>query len=336
MAMMWTRIAELSSAGPSQESNQSMQLRAYPARANEAAPVDGVRTRMRGVVIFLGLLVLLAGGALAAAQYLPVDLSPYLSSMPGAENFVRSQTALIAGGAAGALGFVLLMVSAASGGSKKAPRAQLQPASAAPAQASQRANTGPPSQPRTAPQPVQQPKPVVAPQAAAPSPAPAPSRPASAAKPQASAYPPAPVSGVAATETATAATWTQDPRLHNRKRVSDLVSINDALKAYHSRHGSFPKAEGLSGYVQRGAAWIPGLAPDFIKVLPRDPAQSDDPSAPQYLYASNGADYKLLAHGVALAGGTNVEVLGVRIDPSRNPTAERASFGFWTEGFASV
>jgi hypothetical protein len=29
-------------------------------------------------------------------------------------------------------------------------------------------------------------------------------------------------------------------------------------------------------------------------------------------------------------------VLGVRIDASRNPTWEKASFGFWTEGYASV
>jgi hypothetical protein len=133
-----------------------------------------------------------------------------------------------------------------------------------------------------------------------------------------------------------APTWTQDPRLHNRKRVSDLVSINDALKAYHAKHGAYPKAESLGGYTERGTAWIPGLSPDFIKVLPRDPAQSDDPKAPQYLYASNGKDYKLLAHGVALAGGTNVEVLGVKIDNSRNPTVEKASFGFWTEAFAGV
>jgi len=31
-----------------------------------------------------------------------------------------------------------------------------------------------------------------------------------------------------------------------------------------------------------------------------------------------------------------VEVLGVRIDPTRQPTAENAAFGFWSAGFASA
>jgi hypothetical protein len=273
---------------------------------------------MRGVVIFLGLLLLLAGGAAAAAQYLPLDLSPYLSSMPGAEDFLASQTALYAGGGAAALGLVLVIAGMATGGSRKTPRAKASPAkpAAAPRPEPVQAAPAPPRRPAPPPQPA----------AAAARPA--------AAKPQASAHPPA--SAHAATTTTAAPTWTQDPRLHNRKRVSDLVSINDALKAYHAKHGAYPKADGLRGHAERGASWIPGLSPDFIKVLPRDPAQSDDPAAPQYLYTSNGTDYKLLAHGVALAGGTNVEVLGVKIDESRKPTAEKASFGFWTPPFASV
>ena len=42
---------------------------------------------------------------------------------------------------------------------------------------------------------------------------------------------------------------------------------------------------------------------------------SVEKTGPQYVYVSDGADYKLLAQGVSLVGGTNVEVLGVRIDP---------------------
>ena len=127
-----------------------------------------------------------------------------------------------------------------------------------------------------------------------------------------------------------------DPRLTNRKRVSDLVAINDAIKSYHARHGRYPQADKLAGFLERGKAWIPGLAPEFIPDLPRDPAGANDRAGPQYLYASNGSDYKLLATGVSLVGGTNVEVLGVRFDPARQNTAESASFGFWTQGFASL
>lgn len=127
-----------------------------------------------------------------------------------------------------------------------------------------------------------------------------------------------------------------DPRLHNRKRVGDLVTLNDALKSYHKKRGSYPVAAGLSGLPDRGAAWIPGLAPEFVPELPRDPALSMDKDGPQYVYVSDGTDYKLLARNVSLVGGTNVEVLGVKIDPIHSKTAESASFGFWTAGFASV
>lgn len=312
-------------------------------------------SRMRGVLILLGLLLLLAGGAVAAAQYLPVDLSPYLASFPAAQDFLKTPTALYAGGGAAGFGLLLMIIGMATGGkkkpkpakpaaaSRKAAEAKAAPVEPAPAPApppqSKATATAPPppAQPappqpaRQSPQPAPKPAaPQLQPVAAAPQPA--------AAKPQASSRPPAgaePAAARPAAQPDPGPTWTQDPRLLNRKRVSDLVTINDALKAYHKKHGAYPKADGLKGHAERGKLWIPGLAPDFVAELPRDPARSDDPNGPQYLYSSNGTDYKLLANNVALAGGTNVEVLGVRIDASRNPTAEKASFGFWTEAYAS-
>ena len=119
----------------------------------------------------------------------------------------------------------------------------------------------------------------------------------------------------------------------NRKRVQDLVTINDALKACFSRNGAYPKADGLAGANERGAGWIPGLSPEFLARLPLDPLHSADT---QYVYASDGAGYKLLAQGVSLVGGGNVTVLGIRIDPTRNPTQQNAAFGFWTPAFAEV
>ena len=119
----------------------------------------------------------------------------------------------------------------------------------------------------------------------------------------------------------------------NRKRVQDLVTINDALKAYHAKTGAYPKADGLAGANERGVGWIPGLSPDFIAEIPRDPLHA---AGTQYVYVSNGADYKLLAAGASLVGSGNVEVLGIKIDQTRNPTQQSASFGFWTPGFAST
>lgn len=256
---------------------------------------------MRGFLIFLGVLFALGGGALAGAQYAPVDLAP-LNAVAGAKEFVVSPMALFAGGGAAGFGLLLIVIGAATGGAKKAKPAK----AATPAPDPRRTESKPPLA------------------------APAPTAPVS--KPTASAFPPQAPSA----DDDPIAVRLKDPRLLNRKRVSDLVSINDALKAYHTANGAYPKAAGLAGFSERGAAWIPGLSPDFIVNLPRDPVQASDVSGPQYVYVSDGKDYKLLAHGVSLLGGTQVEVLGVRIDPTRNPTVEKASFGFWTAGFASA
>jgi hypothetical protein len=291
--------------------------------------------RVRGFLIFLGVLLVLAGGAVAAAQYAPVDLS-MLDSVQGAKAFLTSQMALYAGGGAASFGLLLIIIAAVSGGKKKAtPVKKTAPAKAEPQKAAAHdpaLRKPEPVQaapaPKPAPQPALQtvaaaPRPAPAVPAPSPSPAPAPAQPVH--KPTASAQPPS-----------SASSPVQDPRLLNRKRVQDLVTINDALKAYQQKHGAYPKAGGLVGFPERGAAWIPGLAPDFLKALPRDPAMSDDKAGPQYVYVSDGTDYKLLAQGVSLVGGTNVEVLGVRIDMTRQPTPENASFGFWTPGFASA
>lgn len=148
------------------------------------------------------------------------------------------------------------------------------------------------------------------------------------AKPQASSQPPASVAPASASGAPA-----PDPRLVNRKRVQDLVTINDALTAYYAKNGAYPKAEGLAGANERGAAWIPGLSPEFLAQLPLDPLHSGNT---QYVYAAEGANYKLLAQGVSLVGSGNVEVLGIKIDQTRNPTPQNAAFGFWTPAFAAV
>jgi hypothetical protein len=201
-----------------------------------------------------------------------------------------------------------------------------------------------------APQPVAAapaPQPAVAQPAPLPKPAPATVAPApppasrvdtaevAKAKPQASSQPPAGAAPVAPAPAPTPAAGAPppDPRMINRKRVQDLVTINDALKAYHTKTGGYPKAAELAGANERGAAWIPGLSPDFLADIPRDPLHA---AATQYVYVSDGASYKLLASGASLVGSGNVEVLGIKIDQSRNPTQQNASFGFWTPDFATA
>lgn len=297
---------------------------------------------MRGFLVFLGLLLMLGGGAMAGAQYANVDLSA-LDVAAGTKAFLLSPDALYAGSAVAGLGLVLIIAVAATGWKKRKQPARTKAsewtADAGKPATAQSLFDPEPAQLSLAPEPqrtvahaVHQPSPVpVAPRAVVTAPDQPPwSQPATppAAKPTASAQPPEGYDPLLASRT--------DPRLVNRKRVTDLVSINDALKAYHARHGAYPKAEGLLGADERGETWIPGLAPEFIARLPLDPAAAGGQTGPQYVYVSDGVNYKLLAQGVSLIGGTNVEVLGVRIDPTRRPTAENASFGFWTPEFASA
>lgn len=311
---------------------------------------------MRVILILLGLLLMIGGGAVAGAQYAPPDLLKMLDSAPQqARDFLQTPTALYAGAGGAGFGLLLVIIAAVTGGKKKdkardkpaavampAPaRAQPQPVAPSPAAA---AAAPPPQRPpeaksAPAPQPAMvaaaaAPQPAMA--AAAPQPAPEPQPPKP--KPQASAQPPtaAPDADAPAEKLTLADTARTTPRLHNRRRVSDLVTINDALKAYFKKNGSYPAASGLGGVMERGAAWIPGLAPEFLPELPLDPAASTEPGGSQYVYASDGKDYKLLAHNVSLVGSTSVEVLGVKIDMTRQPTMENASFGYWTPGFAEV
>ena len=117
------------------------------------------------------------------------------------------------------------------------------------------------------------------------------------------------------------------------QRVSDLKAVHAALEAYHTKNGAYPKSDGWQGYVSAWGAdlgdnWIPELTPAFIAALPRDPTKSDKVDGAQYIYTSDGKDYKLLAHGVNDCTPA-IEADGIKIDPVRGcPLA----YGFWTAG----
>lgn len=146
---------------------------------------------------------------------------------------------------------------------------------------------------------------------------------------EAAPEPAAPVAPVAVPET--------DPVKATERRIADLAALKAALEAYHAETGKYPAAyDGLKGIVDRGAAWIPELAPKYIAALPRDPALSDSVDGPQYLFVSDTKDYKLVAQsGNAGYCGADVERDGVKIDPARTNESGCWAFGFWTDGFAN-
>jgi len=113
-------------------------------------------------------------------------------------------------------------------------------------------------------------------------------------------------------------------------RRADLLILKQALARYYADHQAYPTSVGFDGlYTNWGEAkpdWIPHLTPNYLYTLPRDPSHTDSPDK-QYLYRSDGQDYKLLCHGAedcAQIAKTTPEL----IDPVRKSLA----YGYWTEG----
>ena len=87
------------------------------------------------------------------------------------------------------------------------------------------------------------------------------------------------------------------------KRRVDLKEMQTAVVLYYADHGSYPSTDnvwwgecpdyGSHGY-EGADGYIPNLAPDYMNMLPKDPAWVGDGGC--YLYNSNGTDYMILAH----------------------------------------
>ena len=109
------------------------------------------------------------------------------------------------------------------------------------------------------------------------------------------------------------------------QQLEDLTAIKQALSSYYEKYGNYPKSQGWDGlYTHLGQAsetWIHGIVPEFIDQLPRDPRENTSPYT-QYLYKSNGSDYKLISENGFLAGKVDKRF----VDPQRMAHA----FGYWT------
>lgn len=131
------------------------------------------------------------------------------------------------------------------------------------------------------------------------------------------------------------------------QQVTDLQEIQAALKKYHDAKGAYPvssmNGKGWDGYKtlwgQASPEWIADLKPAFMAALPHEPRDYADGNL-QYLYISDGKDYKLVYHNVALQHkmmDSDPVLDAVRktrpelIDPVRPQIA----FGFWSAGAAA-
>lgn len=101
------------------------------------------------------------------------------------------------------------------------------------------------------------------------------------------------------------------------QRVSDIKRVQSALDLYYSNNKAYPSTGGSwrgvcqsfnggGAYTANNGQVIPGLAPDYILMVPTDPQTSASNDSNCYLYASNGTDYAFLVYQVTeLSNGSS-------------------------------
>lgn len=136
-------------------------------------------------------------------------------------------------------------------------------------------------------------------------------------------------------------------KARDTKRRADLKEIQLALEIYADANGGYPITtddETCSGgwcgvcsaYGSKSTSgatgWIPNLAPTYVPTLPTDPKPVGGGSC--YLYQSDGANFKLLAHQTVenctpAPSGTGVLSSDSMYDPQRSG---QCTFAIYTLG----
>lgn len=89
-------------------------------------------------------------------------------------------------------------------------------------------------------------------------------------------------------------------------RRSDLVQLKNALETYFAEYNAYPSTGGAwwgvsvnggSRTTSGPNAYIPGLTPDYITVLPTDPSGVTTGWS-GYQYRSDGREFKLISHTI--------------------------------------
>lgn len=113
---------------------------------------------------------------------------------------------------------------------------------------------------------------------------------------------------------------------HYLRRFGDFARLERALACYRADHGAYPMSGGSFSVDEN---WIPGLVPRYLTAVPQDPRHLTNVRNKQYLYISNGIDYKLIAHAPEDFGFV-AKTYPERVDPRRPSYA----YGIWTPGAA--
>ena len=114
------------------------------------------------------------------------------------------------------------------------------------------------------------------------------------------------------------------------RRASDLKTMQTALASFQRVNGAYPDTTGNwqgdatgvgSSHGYDATGYCPGLVPDFIPALPKDPSPDLPDAANGYQYRSDGVDYKF----VALGGPETFPTGNPFFDPSNATTGWQIS-----------
>ncbi len=89
------------------------------------------------------------------------------------------------------------------------------------------------------------------------------------------------------------------------RRSADLKNVQSALESYKRTYGTYPSTADAwrgdmtnnGGYGYDAAGYIPGLVPEFLPALPKDPDSRYPDADNGYMYRSDGTDYKFVLNG---------------------------------------
>lgn len=118
------------------------------------------------------------------------------------------------------------------------------------------------------------------------------------------------------------------------KRIVDLHRIVIALEQYKRQEKMYPPSVSSgnewdillseTGEVNRN--WISGLVPNYLPSLPVNVGENKLYLG-QYLYKSNGANYKLIAYRPS-----DCEFIKSKLPAIIDPRRDCSAYGFWTAG----
>ncbi len=113
------------------------------------------------------------------------------------------------------------------------------------------------------------------------------------------------------------------------RRAADLKNVHSSLESYKRVIGTYPDTgdewfgdmSDNGGYGYDAAGYIPGLVPDYLPALPKDPDSEYPTAAEGYMFRSDGTDFKFVLNGTpeSYAAGNPF------YDPQRAATAWQIS-----------